>query len=97
MIKLEDDDKKLLPQVLELVEACRVSSGIRGAYARQLNSIIETGKQDGTKSLINMLFRHIDRLASHLFSPTELRFTIDFENHYAKNIIEQGNTASRIL
>jgi hypothetical protein len=97
MIPLYDDKKKLLAQCLELIEACRVSCGNRSAYARQLNSIIETGKQDGTKSLLNMLYRQVDRTASHLFSPTELRFTIDFENPYAKNILEMGHTAAKIL
>lgn len=59
--------------------------------------MIETGRQDGTRSKINKLWGHIDRLSSHLFSPTDLHFTIDFENHYPKNILERGAICAKIL
>lgn len=97
MIALPSEKKKLLKEALDLIEACRSSSGVRAAYCRQLNSIIETGKQDGTRSLINKLYNHIDRLASHLFSPTDLRFTIDFENPYPKNVLDRGHAAAKVL
>lgn len=72
-------------------------SGIRASYCRQLSSIIETGKQDGTRSLINKLYNHVDRLSAHLFSPTDLRFTVDFENPYPKNILDRGHSAAKVL
>jgi hypothetical protein len=40
---------------------------------------------------------HVDRLASYLFSPNDLRFHIDFTNTYPKNILDQAETAGRIL
>lgn len=58
---------------------------------------IEMGRGDSNKSLCNTLFHHVDRLASHLFSPTELRFTVDFETPYDKLVLAQGELASRIL
>lgn len=97
MIPLATDQKKLVAQALDLIEACRTSQGIRAAYCRQLNAIAETGRQDGTRSLLNKLYNHLDRLASHLYSPTDLRFTIDYENPYPKNILDRGSSAAKIL
>lgn len=97
MFELPSDKRKLLKVSLDLVDACTGSRGTRAAYCRQINSMVETGREDGTRSLINMLHIHLDRLASHLFSPTDLRFTIDFENHYPKNILERGEVAANIL
>ena len=97
MIDLPSDKRKLLKVALDLVEACSSSRGNRAAYCRQINAMVETGRQDGSRSLINMLHFHLDRLASHIFSPTDLRFTIDFENVYPKNILERGEVAAQIL
>lgn len=97
MIPLPTERRQLLSKVLELVEACRSSQGARAAYYRLINAVVETGRQDGTKSLINKLYNHLDRLASHLYSPTELRFDVDFENPYPKNILERGKAAAKIL
>lgn len=92
-----EDRPLLLKRSLDLIEACNVSKGIRSAYYRNIYSVIETGRQDGTKSKINLLWGHIDRLASHLFSPTALRALIDCENEYPKNILDQCRIAARIL
>ena len=71
---------------------------MRAAYYRQLNNIIETGRQDSqSRSLINMLFVHHDRLASHLFSPSQLQFTVDYENAYPKDELERAAVGGRLL
>lgn len=97
MLLTATTEKGRLFEALELIEACRVSSSMRAAYCRQLNAIIETGREDGTKSLINMLFRHHDRLSSHLFSPTDLRATVDFEYEYPKNVLDRAKVVGRAL
>lgn len=97
MIPLNPDRKKMLGQCLELIEACRASQATRAAWCRLLSTITETGRQDGTRSLINKLYNHLDRLSAHLFSPTDLRFTIDFENPYPPNILAQAAMASKII
>lgn len=97
MIFLPSDQKKLLPVALGIIDECRSSQGMRAAYYRTLNAICETGRQDGSRSLINKLHAHIDRLSAHLFSPTDLRFVVDFENQYPPNILAMGSEASRIL
>jgi hypothetical protein len=96
-ISLSYDKKKMVKEALDIIEACRISSGPRAAFCRQLNSITDTGRQDGNRALINMLHKQIDRTAAHLFSPTDLRFAIDFENNYPDDIIAKGKMAARVL
>jgi hypothetical protein len=92
------DNKLLLTRnALELIEHCQVSQGNRAAYYKSLNSFLETGRNDGKKSLVNLLFSHVDRLASHLFSPTDLRFTMDFENPQDAITTARGFKAANII
>ena len=95
MVDLPSDNIKLVRTALDIIETCRNDAGIRASYCRQLNMVIETGKKDGTRSLINLLYRMIDRLASHLFSPTDIRFSMDFENEYPPDILDRGKIAAR--
>jgi hypothetical protein len=44
-----------------------------------------------------MLYGHVDRTASHLFSPTDLRFAIDYENIYAQEWMDKGTVAARVV
>jgi hypothetical protein len=94
---LPDDKIALVKKSLDIIEACRSSSGVRAAYCRQINSMIETGRQDGTRSLINMLYQHHDRLAAYLFSATGLKFAVDFENEYPQQILDRAKIVARIL
>ena len=58
---------------------------------------VETGRASGGLALANLLYGHEDRLASHLFSPTDLRFSVDYENLYAKPFPEMGTVAARVV
>lgn len=94
---LPDDKRALVSAALDEIEICRVSQGKRAAAYRVYGQWIETGRAAGGLALANMLYAHLDRLQSHLFSPSELRFVIDFENHYPKKILAQGEMAARVL
>lgn len=96
-LQLPTDNAKLISKTLDIIGECRVSAGIRASYCRMANEIIENGRMDGTRSLINLLFSTVDRLASHLFSPTSLRFMIDYENDYPPEYMKRAQRASRIL
>lgn len=96
-IGLPSDAKGLLSKGLELIEACRNSSGIRAAYCRQLNAMTETGRQDGNRAIINMLHVHIERLAAHLFSPTGLRFMVEYDWAYGKQELQRADVAAKLL
>lgn len=94
---IPDNKKSLTKLACELVESCKTSQGMRSAAYRQYAQWVETGRQAGGLALANMLYSHVDRLHSHLFSPTDLRFTIDFENHYDEKTLSQADMASRVL
>lgn len=97
MLFVPTDKKRLLDFALDLIDVCGNSRGVRAAYYRTINEIVETGRQDGSKSIMNMLFKHLDRTAAHLFSPTDLRFMIDFENKYPKNVLDRAAVVAGVL
>jgi hypothetical protein len=97
MIPLPSAEKELIPKVNELIETCNVSQGSRAAYYRLLSVVAETGRPDGTKALINMMNSHLERTASHLFSPVELKFSYDFDNEYKPETIKRGQIAAKHL
>src|SRR5882757_4579155 len=97
MIPIPTGEKELIPFANDLISTCRISQGMRAAYYRLLNTIAETGRYDGTKSLINMMNTHLERTASHLFSPVELKFAMDFDNAYPANDIKRGEVFAKHL
>ena len=97
MIELPTDKLELISFSNDLIEKCRVSVGMRSAYYRLLSAIYETGRYDGSKSLINTLPSHVTRLAAHLYSPVELKFSVDFENPYPQTELDRGKQAGKIL
>jgi hypothetical protein len=97
MIPIPKGEKELVAFANELIETCTISQGMRAAYYRLLNTIAETGNYDGTKSLINMMNTHLERTQSHLFSPVELKFALDYDNEYSPDTIKKGATIAKHL
>lgn len=94
---LPEGKDKLLKRALEIIEQCRVSSAPRAALARSLKQWRYTGSPDGNPAILNYMNHHLDRMAGFLFSPADLRYQIEFENHYPPNILKQGEVAARVL
>ena len=97
MVELPADNKKLVDTALDIIGICRNDAGSRASYYRTLNQIVETGKADGSRSIINLLYRMLDRLSSLLFSPAEIKFSMDFENEYTDDILARGGVVSRLM
>lgn len=97
MIPVPTGEKELVPFANELIETCRVSQANRTAYYRLLNQVAETGRPDGTKALINMMNAHLERTSSHLYSPVELKFALDYDNAYKHDVIKRGDVAAKHL
>lgn len=95
--KLPDDDRELMRFARDTIEVCRDGVGQRLEYYRFLNLITESGRKDGTKSLVNLCYTVLDRLASHLFSPTDIRFGVDFENAYDKITEARAQRVARLM
>lgn len=97
MIPVPSSERDIIDLANLLIEQCRVSVGMRGAYYRLMNAIAETGRYDGTKSLINMLYMHLARTAAHLYSPTELKFALTHTRRWLPNDIERGGVVAEVL
>jgi hypothetical protein len=96
--------RELSKFALDVIDQCNVTRGQRATAYRHYGMWIESGQARQSPAgpsnylaLANMLYAHVDRLASHLFSPTDLRFGIDYENAYPKQFLERAKTASRVL
>lgn len=97
MIELPSGHQELIAFSNDLIERCRVSVGMRSAYYRLLSAIYETGRYDGTKSLVNTLPNHITRLAGMLYSPVELKFSMDYTNSYPPIELAKAKEAAKLL
>jgi hypothetical protein len=97
MLTVPTENKELISFTSDLVETCRISVGARMAYCRLMNQLAETGRYNGTKSLLNLLNRHLARTAAHLFSPVELKFALDYERPVPKRFMEMGKFAAKSL
>jgi len=83
-MRLERKPRDLAAQALDIIETCRVSQGSRAAAYRSYAQWVETGAPSGM-ALANQLYGFLDRLASHLYSPTELRFSVNSQTHKTKD------------
>lgn len=89
---------------LDLVDQCNATRGQRAASYRHYGMWIESGQARQSPggpanylALANMLYSHVDRLAAHLFSPTDLHFGIDYENRYPQPMLDKASVAARVL
>lgn len=94
---LPDSDKKLEVWADETINICRASAGQRLAAARTMRQWSTTGSNSETVAIYNRLGPHIDRMASYLFSPSGLRFSVEFENEYPQDMIAKADVAARFL
>jgi hypothetical protein len=94
---LKDSEKELIELAVELAEKCRVSQSTRSQMCETYARWLENGTAARDPATANLLYGHRDRLASHLMSPTDLRFVIDFENEQPKEMIARGAVAARVL
>ena len=95
MILIPSNKRDLVDFTKQMIDDCRVSVGMRSSYYRQLNTIAETGRYDGSKALINMLNNHLTRTADYLFSPVELAFAIDFGRPKPKHVYERAKVVAK--
>jgi hypothetical protein len=96
-MRVPRDMKTLAPWAMDIIEKCRSSASARAALARTYRTWRFSGSPDGSMAILNRLGHHIDRLASYLFSPNDLRFHMDFTHNYEKNILDQAEVAARVL
>jgi len=94
MITVPTEHRELLNFARTMVEQCRVSAPSRSAYYMGLNQIAETGRYDGQKALINKIDPHLSRIAAHIFSPVELKFSVDYDRIQSKQNLDRAKVAA---
>lgn len=63
----------------ELIDSCSESRPQRINDGRMWSNFYYTGNEDGSQATYNKVYSHVDRLASYLFSPTDLRYAVEYE------------------
>jgi hypothetical protein len=94
---LPDDDKGIIRIANELIEICRSNVGQRQATYRAYADFVEAGRFNTTRSMCNLMFALLDRRAAMLYSPTDIRFALDFEGDYDAKVSLQSRVVSRLL
>lgn len=96
-MRLPTNEKDLVQFALRTIEGCRNTQSERSTAYRQYGTWSEAGQDNGQLSLANLLGAHVDRLSSHLYSPSELRFAIDYEALYPKEWLDRANVTARVI
>lgn len=96
-LEMPTDRTAMVRKALQIIGDCNVSQSSRMAYCRMVSNFIEMGREGNDRSLVNLMSMHINRLSAHLYSPTMLRFSMEFENEYPANILMRGERASRLI
>ena len=94
---LPESNADLAAWAVDRIKECRVSVGQRSAMARSLRTWRYTGSPDSNPAILNMLDPTVDRMASYLYSPTNLRFHMDFTNTYQKPTLDMADVAARVV
>lgn len=94
---LPGNQEKLLAKILRLREDCTNTMNLRRDSANTLRHWRFTGTDVGGPSIYNRLELDINRKAAYLFSPSDLRFHMEFENRYPQDILSMADVASVYL
>lgn len=90
--------RKIGDWAYDIIEECSVSRQQRAAECAYWRNYYYVGSdEDEDPALYNRIFGHIDRLASYLFSPADVRFNIEFDSTIGKAYLERAQVAARYL
>jgi len=96
-MRVPDTARKLLDFAREQIEICCYSQADRAQQAASNLSYYEMGSDDGKESLYNRTGVHIDRTASYLYAPGEVRYSIGFDATEGDAWITRARAASKYL
>lgn len=80
-----------------IIGPCRVSVSRRISQARAVRSWYYIGSDTGTPAIFNKIIIHCDKLSSNLYIPDNVRFFIEFENDYGREMLDRAGVAARYL
>jgi hypothetical protein len=89
--------RKIGPWAQELVTACFVSQQARIERGARYRNMYLTGSFSGERQVYNLTFKHVDKLSSWLFSPVDLRYSLEAEGHPSASDIAMARRGSITL
>jgi len=81
----------------ELIDECCTSREQRRAQMKMWKSYYYTGTSEGQQARYNRCYAHVDRLASYLFSPADVRFSIEYDQTEDQSTLSMGQASARHL
>lgn len=81
----------------KLIDRCNVSRQSRRDLARGFRMMFHTGSLDGQTRRVNLVRNYVDKLASLLFSPSDLRYEVSFDADEAKEWAGVADLSGRHL
>lgn len=96
-MKLPGDTQRLTNWARELIDQCMVSREARRLQSRQWRQLYYSGSLNGGTSKFNKCFSHVDKLSSYIFSPADVRFSLEFEGDSLPAWNEKTTTGARYM
>ena len=81
----------------EICGECNSSAEQRRSLLKMYRSYYYTGTSDGSVAVYNRCYPHVERLGAFLYSPTDVRFHIEFDQSEGEEVEAMGNAAARKL
>lgn len=82
---------------LEIIAECRETAEQRRDTLKMWRSYYYTGTETGTVATYNRCYSHVDRLAAFLYSPTDVRYSVDVDEEEDEALHAMCDTAARKL
>jgi hypothetical protein len=82
---------------LELIAECRETAEQRRDTLKLWRSYYYTGTETGVVATYNRCYAHVDRLAAFLYSPTDVRYSVEVDEEEDEATHAMCSTASRKL
>lgn len=96
-MRVPGSTKELLVFAQDLIKLCTYSQSSRGQEAAINQSYYENGAGGDKQSLYNRTGVHIDRTASYLYAPGEVRYSIAFDATEGDSWLARARVASKYL
>jgi hypothetical protein len=96
-VSLKLPQKNLEDWALELIAECRETAEQRRDTLKLWRSYYYTGTETGTVAAYNKCYSHVDRLAAFLFSPTDVRYSVDVDEEEDETTQQMCDSAARKL
>lgn len=96
-MRVPKNERELITFARDLIEECGVSRESRLGKYRLLNAYYYTGSSDMSASKHNKVASTLDKLGAYLFSPADVRFSIEFEADETAEWSAMADVAARHL